>query len=115
MPNPLSSENAPSVPETIPGWRSRFPAGLLWGGSLVALAVVYYWFRPGFESLFHLTLSLAQVLYGLISVELCIAIYLYGVGRFSPHWRLEPPARPSVRAMLFQRVPATKAGSHPLG
>jgi hypothetical protein len=37
-----------------------------------------------------LGLNQSQCMYGLISIEICIALYLFGVGWLSPYWRPYP-------------------------
>jgi hypothetical protein len=58
--------------------------------------------------------SWRQFWYGLISAEICAAIYFYGVGSLSPHWR---PDAPTKESMAKQTLGAMKPseGSHPLG
>ncbi len=55
--------------------------------------------------------SWLQFAYGLISAEICAAVYFYGVGNLSPHWRPDAPS--GARATLLAATPA--GGSHPLG
>jgi len=55
--------------------------------------------------------SWLQFGYGLISAEICAAVYFYGVGSLSPHWRPDAPS--GAKATLLATTPA--GGSHPLG
>jgi|GraSoi2013_115cm_1033766.scaffolds.fasta_scaffold319743_2 hypothetical protein len=58
--------------------------------------------------------SWLQFGYGLISAEICAAVYFYGVGSLSPHWRPDAPSGDAgAKATLLAATPA--GGSHPLG
>ncbi len=38
-----------------------------------------------------LELNTMQLFFAMISIEICLALYLFGVGWLSPHWRPYPP------------------------
>jgi hypothetical protein len=62
----------------------------------------------------HISWSWLQFAYGLICVEICAAVYFYGVGSLSPHWRPDAPSGDSgAKTTLLARTPT--GGSHPLG
>ena len=85
--------------------RSRRLLGLI-GITLIAIfaSLVYLFWRGSIREWFGISLTSKQFLYGLVSVELSLALYFYGVGWISPHWRPDPrpPAKP-------------QATQHPLG
>jgi hypothetical protein len=87
-----------------------------WFFVLFALVLVLLnaFFRTPIAGYLHVSWTWSQFVYALVSLELCAAIYFYGVGSLSPHWRPDPGAQPSgVKAALL--APAPSAGSHPLG
>src|SRR5260370_35012501 len=58
--------------------------------------------------------SWLQFAYGLISAEICAAVYFYGVGSLSPHWRPDAPSGDAgAKATLLGATPA--GGCDPLG
>src|SRR5260370_31456406 len=58
--------------------------------------------------------SWPQFGYGLISAEICAAVYFYGVGSLSPHWRPDAPSGDAgAKAALLAATAA--GGSHALG
>ena len=62
----------------------------------------------------HISWSWLQFAYGLISAEICAAVYFYGVGSLSPHWRPDAPSGDSgAKTTLLATTPT--GGSHPLG
>jgi len=85
--------------------RSRRLLGLI-GLTLIAIFafLVYLFWRASIREWFGVSLTSKQFLYGLVSVELSLALYFYGVGWISPHWRPDPrpPAKP-------------QSAQHPLG
>jgi hypothetical protein len=85
--------------------RSRRLLGLA-GLILIAILafLIYSFWRGSIREWFSISLTSKQFLYALVSVELPLALYFYGVGWISPHWRPDPkpPAKP-------------QAAQHPLG
>ena len=80
----------------------------------VILVMVNAFLEPIIAEHLHVSWSWLQFGYGLISVGICAAVYVYGVGSLSPHWR---PDAPSGEAAAKTTLLATTSagGSHPLG
>ena len=71
-----------------------------------------------FEKHLPASLTFGQLIYGLISLDLSVAIYIYGVGPLSPHWRPRLSAQPTPDAAKVMLGPASAeaaAHDHPLG
>jgi hypothetical protein len=86
-------------------------------GALV-LILLNWVLRPEVSEKYNVTWSWLQFLYALVSVEVCVAIYFYGVGSWSPHWRPDPPPKvavPGAKAMFLAAKPGADGESHPLG
>jgi hypothetical protein len=80
----------------------------------VVLVILSAILEPVLEKRWQVSWSWLQFGYGLISAEVCAAIYFYGVGSLSPHWRPDAPTGDSgTKATLLATTPA--GGSHPLG
>ena len=85
--------------------RSRRLLGLI-GLTLMAIFafLVYFLWRGSIREWLGVSLTSKQFLYSLVSVELSLALYFYGVGWLSPHWR--PGPKTAGRPLSAQ---------HPLG
>jgi hypothetical protein len=84
----------------------------------VALMLLNWFLRAEVSEKYNVTWSWLQFLYALLSVEVCVAIYFYGVGSWSPHWRPDPPPKvavPGAKAMFLAAKPGADGDSHPLG
>src|SRR5258708_31746153 len=80
----------------------------------VILVIVNAFLEPMIAEHLHVSWSWLQFGYGLISVEICAAVYFYGVGSLSPHWRPDAPSGDAgARATLLATT--LGGGSHPLG
>lgn len=100
-----------SVGPSKAGWLRPYWLFLLAGLLLVALNAI---FGVKIAERLGVGWSWRQFWYGLISAETCAAIYFYGVGRLSPHWRPDGPAKDTrAKASLIAARPS--GGSNALG
>jgi hypothetical protein len=78
--------------------KSRRVTGLVGLLAIAIVALLVYGCRGAIREHFSISFTSKQFLYGLVSVEVCLAVYFYGVGWISPHWRPDPkpPAKPQA-------------------
>jgi len=94
--------------------KPRFRAYWLFVLSALVLVILNEFLGPAIAERLQVSWSWPQFAYALISVEVSAAIYFYGVGSLSPHWRPETSSGVSgTKATLLAGKPA--GGSHPLG
>jgi hypothetical protein len=91
----------------------RIKRGLGFALAAILVAIVILWAAPsvGIREGGTISLSRMQLLYGLVSTVIAVAIYAWGVGKWS---RFEPPknsaASLSPRASDPAQTPARKSG-----
>jgi hypothetical protein len=89
--------------------KSRRVTGLVGVITLAIVALVLYGCcRGAIREHFNISFTSKQFLYGLVSVEVCLAVYFYGVGWISPHWRPDPKPPAMPQAAQHALGPAAK-------
>jgi hypothetical protein len=91
----------------------RIKRGLGFALAAILVVIVILWVAPsvGIREGGKISLSRMQLLYGLVSTVIAVAIYIWGVGKWS---RFEPPKNSAVslspKASNPAQTPATRSG-----